>query len=192
MLLILQIVEGRADHNVDQHILAIVHHHFRVGEVAVYRVRLINGILAEDDHRAFHLGTGVVAGGLGVELAILQRAADGLCEAGEFSAVEHAHGDVAVLHVLAFAAVLFLGGARSLLSEIRLYRGRFDLAQSSNMEEEQQGNHQCDRQNGADDGEHHLLTAANVLFARGALVVSLSHVRVLLQKTVDFNLTVTR
>jgi len=60
------------------------------------------------------------------------------------------------------------------------------------MEEEQQGNYQCDRQNGADDGEHHLLTAANVLFARGALVVSLSHVRVLLQKTVDFNLTVTR
>ena len=126
------------------------------------------------------------------ELAVLQRAADGLREAGEFSAVEHAHGDVAVFHVLAFAAVLFLCCARGLLAVIRLYRGRLDIAQSSNMEEEQQGNHQCDRQNGAGDGEHHLLTAANVLFARGALVVSLSHVRVLLQKSVDFNLTVTR
>ena len=60
------------------------------------------------------------------------------------------------------------------------------------MEKEQQGHHHGDHHDGSDDAEHRLLTAANVLFARGALVVSLSHVRVLLQKSVDFNLTVTR
>ena len=107
---------------------AIVHDHHGIGEIAVHRICLIDGVLTEEDYRAFHLGTGVVVRCLGIELAIFQRAADRFGEADEFRAVKHADRNVAVLHILAFGAVLLVHRTGHLLAVIRLHRGRFDGA----------------------------------------------------------------
>ena len=70
----------------------VVHNQHGVGEIACHGVRLIHAVLAEDDHRAIHL-LGVVVRRLGVELAVLQRVAHRLGEAGELRAVEHTQRD---------------------------------------------------------------------------------------------------
>ena len=60
------------------------------------------------------------------------------------------------------------------------------------MEKEQQGHHHGDHHDGSDDAEHRLLTAVNVLFARGALVVSWVIYEFLLNKPIAINFTVMR
>ena len=182
LLRILQIVECGAHDDIDQLVLTVIHNQHGIGEIACHGVRLIHAVLAEDDHRAIHL-LGVVVRRLGVELAVLQRVAHRLGEAGELRAVEHTQRDVAILHILGLVAVGFLDGARCLLAVVRLYGGRLDVAQASDMEKEQQGHHHGDHHDGSDDAEHRLLTAANVLFARGALVVSLGHLRIPFEQT---------
>ena len=90
---------------------------------------------------------------------------------------------LAILYNLGLVAVGFLDGARCLLAVVRLYGGRLDVAQASDMEKEQQGHHHGDHHDGSDAAERRLLTAANVLFARDALVVSLGHLRIPFEQT---------
>ena len=174
-----QIVERGAEHHVNQLVVAVIHHHHRVREVRVQRVRLVDGVLAEIDCGALDLLALVIVPAGDLELAVRQRGADGLREADEFGAVQHAHLDVRIVGICLVLAVGVLGRAGHAHAVIRLDCGRGRYAQTPDMEIEQCRHDQGDGKHRADTGEYDLLAAANVTLAFRAFVIRLSHGSVL-------------